>query len=329
MSGLLIAVIVASFAFDYTNGFHDAANAIATSISTRALKPRTALAMAAVLNLVGALLSTSVAATVAKGLVDTDVITLETVFGGLVGAIAWNLITWWWGLPSSSSHCLLGGMVGAVLGGYGNAGVHWEVVAEKVLIPTLTSPLIGFIGGGMLVVALSWLVRRMTPTRVQRRFRVAQVVSAALMALAHGQNDAQKTMGVILLALISAHQLPANADVPTWVIIGCAIAMSAGTYAGGMRIIRTLGMRLVALRPIDGFSADTTSAAVLFATGQLGFPVSTTHVTTAAVLGVGATQNVRGVRWGIGQRILVAWLLTFPAAGTMGAVIAYLLNRYA
>nr|HEX4314046.1 anion permease [Kofleriaceae bacterium] len=329
MSPLLIAVIVASFVFDYTNGFHDAANAIATSISTRALKPRTALAMAAVLNLVGALLSTSVAATVAKGLVDPTVVTLETVFGGLVGAVAWNLITWWWGLPSSSSHCLLGGVVGAVLGAYGNAGVNWSVIAEKVLLPTVTSPVVGFVMGGILVVVMSWLVRRWTPARVQRNFRRMQTVSAALMSLSHGQNDAQKTMGVILLALIAGHQLPANADVPTWVIVGCAAAMSLGTYAGGKRIIKTLGMRLVALRPIDGFAAETASAAVLFTTGQLGFPVSTTHVITTAVLGVGATQNVRGVRWGLGQRIVIAWLMTFPAAGAMGALVAYLLNRYA
>lgn len=329
VSPLLVAVVVAAFVFDYTNGFHDAANAIATSISTRALKPRTALAMAAVLNLVGALISTSVAATVGKGLVDPGVVTLETVFGGLIGAILWNVITWYWGIPSSSSHCLTGGVIGAVLGAYGQAGVHWTVVVDKVVIPTLTSPVIGFIVGGLIVVILSWVFRRVTPSKAQRGFRFAQTISAASMAVSHGQNDAQKTMGVILLALIAGHQVKADAGVPTWVILGCAMAMSLGTYVGGKRIIKTLGLRLVALRPIDGFAAETASAAVLFTTGHFGFPVSTTHVITTAVLGAGSTHNVRGVRWGLGQRIVVAWLFTFPAAGGMGALVAYLLNRFA
>ena len=328
MSALLVVVIITAFIFDYTNGFHDAANAIATSISTRALSPKIALAMAAVLNLVGAMLSTSVAATVAKGLVDPSVVTLQTVFGGLVGAIIWNLLTWYWGIPSSSSHCLLGGVVGAVLGAYGSAGVHWTVIIDKVLIPTVTSPVVGFLVGGIIVVLLSWIFRRMRPSPVNRGFRIAQTISAGLMALSHGQNDAQKTMGVITLALVAGGALPKTAGVPFWVIAGCAAAMAAGTYIGGKRIIKTMGMRLVHLRPVDGFAAETASAAVLFTTGHFGFPVSTTHVITTAVLGVGSTNKVKGVRWGITMDILLAWLLTFPAAGAMGALIAYLMNRY-
>lgn len=329
MSVLLVVVIATAFIFDYTNGFHDAANAIATSISTRALSPRVALAMAAVLNLVGAMVSTSVAATVAKGLVDSSVVTLQTVFGGLVGAIVWNVLTWWWGIPSSSSHCLMGGVVGAVLGAYGNAGVHWSVIVDKVLIPTVTSPVVGFVIGGIIVVILSWVFRRMRPQRVNKGFRIAQTISAGLMAISHGQNDAQKTMGVIMLALVAGNVLPKTADMPFWVMAGCALAMALGTYVGGKRIIKTLGMQLAPLRPVDGFAAETASAAVLFTTGYLGFPVSTTHVITSAVLGVGSTNKVKGVRWGITQDILIAWALTFPAAGCMGALIAYVLNRFA
>lgn len=327
MTGLLVVVVITALVFDFTNGFHDAANAIATSISTRALSPRAALAMAAVLNLVGALISTSVAATVAKGLVDPSVVTLQTVFAGLTGAIIWNLLTWYFGIPSSSSHCLMGGVVGAVLGAYGSAGVHWTVIVEKVLIPTISSAAAGFIIGGLIIVALSWIFRRTRPSKTNSRFRVAQTISAALMALSHGQNDAQKTMGVILLALIAGGVVPANADVPFWVKVSCAVVMAAGTYLGGKRIIKTMGMRLVALRPVDGFAAETASAAILLTTGHFGLPVSTTHVITTAVIGVGATNKIKGVRWGLSRDIFLAWLLTFPAAGCMGALIAYILRE--
>jgi PiT family inorganic phosphate transporter len=327
MSALLITVVAAALVFDFTNGFHDSANAIATSISTRALRPTTALTLAAVLNFAGALLSTSVAATVAKGIVDPAVVTLPTVLAGLVGAILWNFVTWFYGLPSSSSHCLIGGIAGSVVVAYGTAGVKWAQIVAKVLVPTVLSPLVGFTVGVLLTVLLAWVFRRANPSKVNRRFRVLQTASASLMALAHGQNDAQKTMGIILLALIAAGRLPKAAGVPTWVKLSCALAMSLGTFSGGKRIIRTLGTRLVHLYPVDGFAAETAASAVLLATGHLGFPVSTTHVITTTIMGVGATHRVKAVRWGITRQIAIAWILTLPMAGLLGGVMTMLARR--
>ena len=325
MSTLFIAVVITALLFEYTNGFHDAANAIATSISTRALQPWQALVMAGLLNFVGALMSTSVAATVAKGIVDPNVITLQAVFAGLMGAIAWNLLTWYYGIPSSSSHCLIGGIVGATMVTYGH-GVQWLMIVEKVLIPTVMSPLIGFVIGILLTMAMAWMFRRVPHGKVNRRFRAIQPFSAALLALSHGQNDAQKTMGIILLALVAEGQLPQTADVPLWVKLVCALVLGVGTMFGGKRIIKTMGSKITQLRNADGFAAELTASSVLLTTGHLGFPISTTHVITSAIMGVGATYRIKAVRWGITRAIVVAWLLTLPASALIGALVAYLMK---
>jgi len=321
MDALLIAVVVIALVFDYTNGFHDAANAVATSISTRALPPNVALFGAAVLNLVGAMVSTHVAATVAGGIVEADAVTSPVLLGGLVGAIAWNLATWWWAIPSSSSHCLIGGMAGAVLATSGSDFVKWSGLVEKVLVPTLIAPLIGFGVGIAIMLALLWIFRHAHPQRVQRRFRIAQLASASVMAFSHGSNDAQKTMGVITLALFAAGAIPAL-EVPFWVKLASAVTIALGTYSGGKRIIRTLGMRLVKLVPAQGFAAETAASAVLLGTAHLGLPISTTHVITSAVMGVGATQRASAVKWGLSVDIFVAWLVTLPASALIGGVFA-------
>jgi len=321
MDILLVAVIATALLFDFTNGFHDAANAVATSISTRAVPPNVALAAAAILNVLGAVVSTHVAATLAKGIVDPGVVTNPVILGGLLGAITWNLLTWWWALPSSSSHCLIGGIGGAVLATSGPGGVLWSGILHKVLIPTLLAPLVGFSVGIGLMVAILWLFRRANPGRLMRRFRLAQLASASVMAFSHGSNDAQKTMGVITLALFAAGELP-TLEVPFWVKLASAFTIGIGTYTGGRRIIRTLGMRLVKLTPAHGFAAETAASGVLLATAYLGFPVSTTHVITTSVMGVGATQRLSAVKWGLSLDIFAAWLLTLPAAGLVGALFA-------
>ena len=317
MDAALIAVIVIALVFDYTNGFHDAANAVATSISTRAVPPNVALAAAAVLNLVGALVSTHVAATVASGIVEVEAVTNPVLLGGLVGAIIWNLLTWWWAIPSSSSHCLIGGVGGAVLATSGRDFVKWSGLVNKVLIPTLIAPLIGFSVGIAIMVALLWIFRRANPQRIQRRFRLAQLASASVMAFSHGSNDAQKTMGVITLALFAAGAIPAL-EVPLWVKIASAVTIAFGTYAGGKRIIRTLGMRLVKLTPVQGFAAETAASAVLLGTAHFGLPISTTHVITSSVMGVGATERASAVKWGLSVDIFMAWILTLPASALLG-----------
>ena len=319
MDAFLVAVVVTALVFDFTNGFHDAANAVATSISTRALPPNAALFGAAVLNVIGALVSTHVAATLAKGIVDPGFVTNPVLFGGLVGAIAWNLLTWWWALPSSSSHCLIGGVVGSVLVTGGRDAVLWSGIVQKVLIPTVVAPLIGFSVGIVLMVALFWIFRNSHPGPLTRRFRLAQLGSAALMAFSHGSNDAQKTMGIITLALFAAHSIP-TLDVPLWVKLASAITIGLGTWTGGKRIIRTLGMRLVKLTPVHGFAAETAASAVLLGTAYFGFPVSTTHVISTSIMGVGATERLSAVKWGLTLEIFVAWIVTLPAAAAMGAV---------
>jgi len=321
MDILLIAVIVTALAFDFTNGFHDAANAVATSISTRAVPPNVALAAAAILNVVGAVVSTHVAATLAKGIVDPGVVTNPVILGGLIGAITWNLLTWWWALPSSSSHCLIGGIAGAVLATSGPDHVLWSGILHKVLIPTLIAPLVGFSIGILLMVAIYWIFRNANPGRLMRRFRFAQLASASVMAFSHGSNDAQKTMGVITLALFAGGHLPAL-EVPLWVKLASALTIGLGTYSGGRRIIRTLGMRLVKLTPAHGFAAETAASAVLLTTAYMGFPVSTTHVITTSVMGVGATQRLSAVKWGLSLDIFAAWIVTLPAAGLVGALCA-------
>jgi PiT family inorganic phosphate transporter len=321
MEWLLIAVVGIALVFDYTNGFHDAANAVATSISTRAIPPNVALAGAAVLNVVGALVSTNVAATLAKGIVESSAVTGPVMFGGLVGAIVWNLLTWWWALPSSSSHCLVGGVAGAVIATTGSEAVKWDGIVDKVLIPTLIAPVVGFTVGIALMVGLLWVFGRAHPGLISRRFRVAQLVSASFMAFSHGSNDAQKTMGVITLALFAGGAIP-TADVPLWVKLSSAVVIGLGTYSGGKRIIRTLGMRLVKLTPMHGFAAETAASAVLMTTAHFGFPVSTTHVISTSIMGVGATQRLSAVKWGLTRDIFLAWILTLPAAGLIGGLCA-------
>jgi len=320
--GLVIAVIVVALVFDYTNGFHDAANAIATSVSTRALTPRMALMMAAVMNFVGAFLGTKVAETVGKGIIETPdgVHGLVVVMAALLGAITWNLITWYFGLPSSSSHALIGGLIGAGIAA--STTVHWTGIVDKVVLPMFLSPLVGFTVAAILMLAILWIFRRMHPGRINRGFRAAQTVSAAAMALGHGLQDAQKTMGVIFLALVTAGYVGADDNIPVWVIIAAASAISLGTYAGGWRIMRTLGRRIIHLDPPRGFAAETTASAVLYTTAFVfAAPISTTHTITSAVMGVGATKRLSAVRWGVAQSIVMAWVVTIPAAGSVAALV--------
>ncbi|MFV0427801.1 MAG: anion permease [Beutenbergiaceae bacterium] len=325
---LVILVVVIALSFDYTNGFHDAANAIATSVSTRALTPRTALLMAAVMNLVGALLGTGVAKTIGSGIIDAPEGShgLVVVLSGLVGAIAWNLITWWRGLPSSSSHALIGGLMGAGLASL--TGVHWEVIWEKVVIPMIASPLVGFTLAYLAMVAVLWIFKNAAPGRAMRRFRIAQTVSAAAMALGHGLQDAQKTMGVIVLALVVGgfHQ---GTEIPLWVKLAAALAISLGTWAGGWRIMRTLGRRVIELDPARGFVAESVAASVLYTTAFVFHaPISTTHTITSAIMGVGATKRLSAVRWGVARSIATAWVLTIPAAAAVAAVLYWVLSLF-
>jgi inorganic phosphate transporter, PiT family len=320
--GLVIAVIAIALVFDYTNGFHDAANAIATSVSTRALTPRVALILAAVMNFVGAFLGTEVAETVGKGVIEAPGGShgLTVVLGGLVGAITWNIITWYFGLPSSSSHALIGGLIGAALVATAS-GVQWDGVIDKVVIPMLLSPAIGFLGAFVLMTAIMWVFRRVNPGRANRGFRLAQTVSAAAMALGHGLQDAQKTMGVIFLALVVYGTVDSEDPIPWWVKVAAATAISLGTYAGGWRIMRTLGRRIIHLDPPRGFAAETTAASTLYVMAiGLHAPVSTTHTITSSVMGVGATKRFSAVRWGVARTIVAAWVVTIPAAGAMAAL---------
>ena len=323
MDTTLIAVIVLALAFDFTNGFHDAANAIATSVSTRALRPKVAVAFAGVLNFVGAFLSIEVATTVGKGIVDSTAVTVDVVLAGIVGAIAWNLLTWLLGLPTSSSHALIGGVMGSAIAANGFDVVLLDGVVEKVLIPSLLSPVIGLLLAGTLTVAIMWLFWRARPRQTNAMFRKLQVVSAGFVALTHGTNDAQKTMGVIALALVASDPTR-EFEVPLWVIFSAALAIAAGTYAGGWRIIKTLGRRVTHLDPYQGFAAETATAAILYTTGTVGLPVSTTHTISGSVLGAGAARSISAVRWGIVRSILLAWIVTIPCAGGVAAVMELL-----
>jgi len=323
MSTLLVSVILVALFFDFTNGFHDAANAIGTSISTRALTPTKALLLSALLNFVGALLSTNIAATVCKGIVIPEVVTLHMVLSGLIAAITWNLVTWYFGIPSSSSHCLVGGIAGAVLVGFGNAGVQWMGIVAKVLVPTVVSPVLGFLFGFIVNLGMAWTTRGVQPGKVALRFRRLQLISASGMSLSHGLNDAQKTMGIITLALFADHAIGAP-DVPNWVKLTCAIVMGLGTFAGGKRIIKTMGSKITHLTPVDGFSAQVAGAAVLQLAASMGLPVSTTHVVTTTIMGVGTTRGVKAVRWGVTRNIITAWFMTLPISGALGALFAYL-----
>jgi PiT family inorganic phosphate transporter len=321
---ILIALVVVALSFDYTNGFHDAANAIATSVSTRALTPRVALTLAAVMNFIGALLGQEVAHTVSdtistKGLEVNH--GLIIVMAGLLGAITWNLITWYFGLPSSSSHALIGGLVGAAL--VAGATVHWQTIVDKVLIPMVLSPVFGFIAAFIVMTAIMWIFRRKNQHRVNRSFRLMQTVSAAALALGHGLQDAQKTMGVIFLALVTTGHAQPKDDLPLWVVIGAAGAISLGTYSGGGRIMRTMGRKIIALDPPRGFAAESVGASVLYTTAYFFHaPISTTHTITSAIMGAGATKRLSAVRWGMARSIVTAWVLTFPMAA-LAAIVWY------
>ena len=317
---LVLLVVGIALAFDYTNGFHDTANAVATSISTRAMSPRNAVALAAVLNFVGAFISLEVAATVASGIVEADVITTTVVFAGLIGAIAWNLITWYAGLPSSSSHALIGGVAGAAFAAAGASAVQGDGILEKVAIPALVAPLIAFASAALAILIAYRIVGRLRPGPVNRGYRLGQLVSGSLFSLAHGTNDAQKTMGIITLALIANGNLsPDNFDVPLWVVVSSATAIAVGTYAGGWRIIRTMGSRIIKMDPAQGFSAQGGGAAVLLTATHLGFPLSSTHTISGAIMGAGAARRLSAVRWGVAGNMFIAWVLTLPASAAIGA----------
>ncbi len=321
----LVVVIALAVVFDYINGFHDTANAIATSVATRALHPRHAILMATAFNFIGAFAGTAVAKTIGAGLVEEATTTQAVVAAALLGAITWNLITWYLGLPSSSSHALIGGLLGATIIAAGTGALKVDGLVSKVLVPMISSPLIGFAGAFLLMLALYWIFRNAKRKPMARVFRRLQVISAGYMAFSHGSNDAQKTMGIITLALFAAGAIP-TIDVPFWVIVVSATALSLGTAVGGWRIMRTMGHRVVQLEPVHGFAAETTAATVLIGTAQLGMPVSTTHVISSAIMGVGSARGPKGVRWGVARRILLAWVITIPAAGLVAAVSWFILH---
>ena len=321
---VLALVIVTGLSFDFTNGFHDTANAMATSIATRALSPRIAVGLSAVLNLVGAFLSLSVAATIASGLVDTGLVTLTVVFAGLAGAIVWNLVTWLFGIPSSSSHALIGGVIGSMLAAAGSHAVKWQGLVSKVVIPAILSPFIAGLVAAVGTYLIYRIARSMREGGRSHGFRIGQIGSASLVSLAHGTNDAQKTMGIITLALIANNTLAAGASTPFWVVVICAITIAAGTYAGGWRVIRTLGKGLVEIEPPQGLAAESSSAAIILLSTHFGYSLSTTQVATGSILGCGLGKKGAEVRWNVAGRMATAWLITLPSAGVMGAIAYFI-----
>ena len=332
MLSLLIAVIVAALIFDYINGFHDAANAIATTVSTGVLPIRTAVLIAALFNFLGAITGVRVAQTIARDFADPATVTQLVLLAALLGASAWNLITWWRGIPSSSSHALIGALAGAVVAHAGTDAFAWSALIDKVLIPLIASPLTGFMIAFMLMISLMWLLRRARPATVNRRSRALQLASACAMAFSHGSNDAQKVMGIITLALTSfvaaghPHTLPDwllpvdDAHIPTWVIFACATVIALGTMAGGQRIIKTMGTKIIRINPLQGFAAETASAGTILAASAMGAPVSTTHCINAAIMGVGASRRLSAVRWGVAGSMVVAWVLTLPISALLAFV---------
>ena len=319
---LLVVVVAVALSFDFTNGFHDTANYVATWVGTRALSPRKAVLVSAAANLAGAFVTTAVAKTVGKGLIDTGLATEKTVLAALLGAIAWNLVTWYFGLPSSSTHALIGGLVGAALVQSGSQGVQWHGIWEKVVLPGLASPVIGFAGAFLIIVLIYRLFFRVSPGVAHRGFRLGQLATGTWVAFTHGANDAQKTMGVIALALYTNGNI-SGFYIPTWVKIAAGLTIAAGTYAGGWRIIRTLGQRIYKLQPEHGFAAQLSAGTTLWIGTHYGFPISTTHVVTGSVLGAGATRRFSAIRWGLAGNIVVAWVLTLPAAGLVAAAFYY------
>jgi inorganic phosphate transporter, PiT family len=321
-------VIIVALIFDFTNGAHDSANAIATIVSTKVLSPRNAVFMAAVLNLGGAFIGTKVAHTIGSGIVHADMVKgcQALTFAALMGAILWNIFTWYLGLPSSSSHALIGGLIGSAMAYRGWAAVNFISIAEKILVPLIVSPLSGFLSGYLLMLALSWSFRNAHPRRVNCAFRKLQIVSSAFMATSHGMNDAQKTMGIITLALFVGHHTP-DLTVPVWVKLSCALVMAFGTAAGGWKIVKTMGHKIFKLEPIHGFAAETSAAAVISVASHFGAPISTTHTISTSVLGVGSSKRLSAVRWGIAGNMLIAWVLTIPAAGVVAAACFFLLQH--
>jgi inorganic phosphate transporter, PiT family len=315
---LLVVTIAVALAFDFTNGFHDTANAVATSVSTRALSPRLAVLVAAVANLAGAFATTAVAKTVGKGIIDSGLANPRTVLAAVLGAIVWNLVTWWLGLPSSSSHALIGGLVGAALVQSGEKGVQWHGLAHKVVIPAVWAPTIAFASAFLLLLGIYWGFQRLTPGVANRSFRLGQLATGTWVAFTHGANDAQKTMGVIALALYT-HGDISTFYIPTWVKIAAGLAIGLGTYAGGWRIMRTIGQRVFQMDPPAGFAAQASAGAVIWASTRYGYPLSTTHVVSGAVMGAGATKRLSAVRWGVAGNIVSAWVLTIPAAAAVAA----------
>jgi inorganic phosphate transporter, PiT family len=319
---LIVVVVAIGLAFDFTNGFHDTANYVATWVGTRALSPRRAVLISAGANLAGAFVTTAVAKTVAEGIIDTNLATEQTVLAALFGAIVWNLLTWRLGLPSSSTHALIGGLVGAALVQSGVSGVQWSGLWHKVIVPGAASPVIGFLGAFVLLVLIYRLVHRLKPGPANRGFRTGQLFSGTWLAFTHGANDAQKTMGVIALALYE-HGSISSFYIPTWVKVSAGLTIAAGTYVGGWRIIRTLGQRVYKMQPEHGFAAQLAAGSTLYVGTRLGFPISTTHVVSGSVMGAGATHRLSAVRWGVAGNIVSAWLLTLPAAALVAAALYY------
>jgi len=320
----VIAIVILGLAFDYINGFHDTANAIATSVSTKALSPRAAIMIAASLNFLGALSGTAVAATIGKGIIKPEIVTPEVLIAALIGAIFWNLFTWYFGIPSSSSHALIGGLVGAALAGFGPNEISWDGFI-KIFSGLLTTPVISLVVGSIIMYLLFWIFKNSSPAKTNRQFRRLQIITACMASFAHGSNDAQKTMGIITMSLVSAGFLTTFA-VPLWVKIACAMAMAAGTAIGGWKIIRTMGGKIFRIEPINGFAADFASSIVIFVSSKMGIPVSTTHVVSSSIMGVGAAKRMKGVRWNIAKQIIIAWFVTIPSAAVVAAIFYTLIN---
>jgi len=324
---LLMIIVILALLFDYINGFHDAANAIATVVSSKALSPRMAVAYGAVLNFAGALMGTEVAATIGKGLVDQGSVTLEVILFALIGGIAWNFTTWYFGLPTSSSHALIGSLLGATFfaSDKGWSHIHIDAILQKVLMPMVASPFIGLTGGFLLMAALAWICHKIHLSWINRIFSKLQLVSSGFLALSHGSNDAQKSMGIIALALMIFHNIPPGGafDIPLWVKIGCAAMMGLGTLTGGWRIIRTLSKKMIRLQPIYGFAAEATSASIITLASHWGFPLSTTQAISTSIMGVGATKRLSAVKWGVVQNIIWAWVLTIPLTFLFSGILSY------
>ncbi len=324
--GLVIVVVILALIFDYINGFHDTANAIATSVSTKALSPRNAILIAASLNFMGALSGTAVAATIGKSIVMPELVTPLVIIAALIGAIFWNLFTWYFGIPSSSSHALIGGLTGAVIAGFGAAQVNWQGFI-KIFSGLLIAPVVGLIVGSLFMTVLFWMFRRSSPAKTNQGFRKLQILSACMASFAHGSNDAQKSMGIITMVLVGGGFLT-TFNVPLWVKICCALAMAAGTAMGGWKIIRTMGGKIFRIEPINGFAADFTSSVVIYCASLMGAPVSTTHVVSSSIMGVGAAKRLKGVRWNIARQIVIAWFVTIPSAALVAMLFYTLISFF-